>query len=234
VIDGHLVIPKSGSGGGVLILHSWWGLNSFFKNLCQRFADEGFVALAADLYSGRVATTVSEARRLRAAVTASRKEPAYKYLTRLIRLLCAHESVSTPKIAVVGFSMGGHWAFWMGQRPELPIAATTTFYAARNGDYSENASSFLCHFAERDEWVSTEAIRKLGRGFEKAGCEFTFHTYPGTSHWFFEEDRTDVFHPKASELAWERTVDFTRKILKPKRIQPPRDSDANRGGGPRR
>jgi carboxymethylenebutenolidase len=61
-INGHLVIPKSGTGGGVLILHSWWGLNSFFKNLCQRFADAGFVALAADLYSGKVATTISESK----------------------------------------------------------------------------------------------------------------------------------------------------------------------------
>ena len=212
--DGHLVIPKSGTGSGVLILHSWWGLNSFFKGLCQRFADVGFVALAADLYSGKVATTVSEAKNLRAAVTASRKEPAYKYLMRLIQFLCAHESVRTPQIAVVGFSMGGHWAFWLAQRPELPIAATATFYAARSGDYSKSVSSFLCHFAETDEWVSPEAIKKLRRGFEKAGCEFTLHTYPGTSHWFFEEDRSDVFHPKASELAWERTIDFTNKALK--------------------
>jgi len=212
-IDGHLVIPKSGAGGGVLILHSWWGLDSFFKDLCQRFADAGFVALAADLYSGKVAATVSEAKRLRASVTASRKEPAYKYLMRRIQFLSKHESVSTPQIAVVGFSMGGHWAFWLAQRPELPIAMTTTFYAARNGDYSESTSSFLCHFAETDEWVSTDAIKKLRRGFEKAGCEFTFHTYPGTSHWFFEEDRSDVFHPKASELAWERTIDFMNKAL---------------------
>ena len=77
-IDGHLVIPKVGTGGGVLVIHSWWRLNTFFRDLCQRLADEGFVALAADLYGGKVATSVSEAKRLRKAVTASRKEPAYK------------------------------------------------------------------------------------------------------------------------------------------------------------
>jgi carboxymethylenebutenolidase len=225
-IDGHLVIPKAGTGGGVLILHSWWGLNDFFRDLCQRFADEGFVALAADLYGGKVATSISEAKRLRAAVTASRKEPAYKYLTRMIHFLSAHEAVCTPKIAVVGFSMGGHWAFWLAQRPELPIVATTTFYAARNGDYSKSASSFLGHFAETDEWVSAAGIRKLHRSLEGAGREFTFHTYPGTSHWFFEWDRTDVYNPKASELAWGRTIDFTKKVLKPTR-------DSSRRGKPR-
>jgi carboxymethylenebutenolidase len=132
----------------------------------------------------------------------------------MIHFLSAHESVSTPKIAVVGFSMGGHWAFWLAQRPELPIVATTAFYAVRNGDYSKSASSFLGHFAETDEWVSAAGARKLRRSLEKAGREFTFHTYPGTSHWFFEQDRTDVFNPEASELAWNRTIEFTNKALK--------------------
>ena len=181
-IDGHLVIPKAGTGGGVLVIHSWWGLNVFFRDLCQRLASEGFVALAADLYGGKVATSISEAKRLRKAVTASRKEPAYKYLTRMIHFLSAHESVCWPKIAVIGFSMGGHWAFWLAQRPELQIVAATTFYAVRNGDYSKSASSFLCHFAETDEWVSAAGTRKLRRSLEKAGRKFAFHTYPGTSH----------------------------------------------------
>jgi carboxymethylenebutenolidase len=213
-LDGHFVIPTAGVGGGILILHSWWGLNAFFKDLCERFADEGFVALAADLYDGKVATTIEEAKSLRAKVTASRKEPAYKYLIRMIQFLSAHEAVTNPLIAVVGFSMGGHWAYWLAQRPELPIAATTIFYAVRGGDYSKSATSFLCHWAETDKWVFAAGIRKLRRSLEKAGREFIFHTYPSTSHWFFERDRTDVFNPEASELAWERTIDFTKNKLK--------------------
>jgi len=223
--DKHLVFPKAGRGPGVLILHSWWGLNDFFRDLCHRFGDAGFVALAADLYDGKVATTIDEAKSLRAKVTASRKEPAYKYLIRMIQSLSTHEAVTKPLIAVVGFSMGGHWAYWLAQRPELPIAATTTFYAARGGDYSKSASSFLGHFAETDEWVSKASVNKLCRSFEKAGREFSFHTYPGTSHWFFEQNRTDVFNPEASELAWERTIDFlngTLKLTRPssRRIKP--------------
>ena len=137
-----------------MILHSWWGLDNFFRDLCRRFGDAGFVALAADLYGGKVAATMEEAKSLRARVTASRKEPAYKYLSRMIKFLSTHEAVTKPLIAVVGFSIGGHWAYWLAQRPELPIAATITFYAARGGDYSKSASSFLGHFAETDEWVS--------------------------------------------------------------------------------
>lgn len=169
------------------------------------------MALAPDLYDGRVAGTVAEARALRAAVTASRTEPAYKYLIRMISELRGAAAADT--IGVVGFSMGGHWAYWLAQRPDLPIVATVAFYAARNGDYSESRSSFLAHFAETDEWVSPAGIKKLKRSLSKAGRVFECHTYPGTGHWFFEDDRTDAFEPEAAALAWKRTIDFLRQRL---------------------
>jgi carboxymethylenebutenolidase len=204
----YLALPKRGSGKGILVLHSWWGLNDFFRGLCDRFAHEGFVALAPDLYGGKVATTIASARKLRAAVTASRKEPAYKFLIRMIQDLVSHDEVTRPHIGVVGFSMGGHWALWLAQRPELPIAATVVFYAARSGDFSKSQSRFLGHFAETDEWVSAAGLKRVKKALETAGKDFVFHNYPGTTHWFFEEDRADAFDPKAADLAWTRTLDF--------------------------
>jgi len=207
----YFAAPKSDFMGAVLVLHSWWGLNGFFRRLCDRFADQGFVALAPDLYDGRMAGTVAEAKKLRAKATASRKEPAYKYLIRMIGEL--RRETAAEDIGVVGFSMGGHWAYWLAQRSDLPIAATVTFYAARNGNYSESRSSFLAHFAETDEWVSPASVRKLERSLFNAGRAFESHTYPGTGHWFFEEDRADAFKPKASALAWARTIDFLKKKM---------------------
>ncbi len=213
--EGHLVTPKSNKCAGVLIVHSWWGLNQFFRKLCQRFADAGYVALAADLYGGKTAKSKSATKRLRAKIASTRKEPAYKYLIRMIKFLSEHKQVATPKIAVVGFSMGEHWAYWLSQRPDLPIVATTTFYAARGGDYSQSSSSFLGHFAETDEWVSPAAVEELRGCLERADRDFEFHTYPGTSHWFFERDHADVFDSAASDLAWKRTIKFLDKTLKP-------------------
>ncbi len=63
--DGYLALQEANAGPGVLVLHAWWGLNGFFKNLCQRLAREGFVAFAPDLYHGQTATTVEDAKRLR-------------------------------------------------------------------------------------------------------------------------------------------------------------------------
>jgi len=198
---------------GVLVLHSWWGLNEFFRRFCDRLAAAGFVALAPDLFGGKVANTEAEARSLRAQASAARKEPAYRYLIRMIGELAEHGTVKAGGIAVVGFSMGGHWAYWLAQRPELPIAATVTFYAVRNGTYASSNSSFLAHFAEDDPWVSRASIRKLDKSMTAAGKEHQFHTYPGTRHWFFEENRADAFDAGASELAWERTITFMRQTI---------------------
>ena len=167
----YLARPKSESGPGVLVLHSWWGLNDFFRGFCDRLADHGFIALAPDLYDGEVATTIPQARELRARATASRKESAYKYLIRMIGVLSNEVSTPGSAIGVIGFSMGGHWAYWLAQRPELPIAATVTFYAARNGDYGESHSHFLAHLAETDEWVSAAGVRKLEKSLAAAACQ---------------------------------------------------------------
>lgn len=206
----YLALPKAGEGPGVLILHSWWGLNAFFRGLCDRFADAGFVALAPDLYDGRVAKTEAAARRLRAEATARRRTPAYKSLIASIGELTTLRATQGQTIAVAGFSMGGHWALWLAQRPALPIAATVVFYAARNGDFGQSRSRFLFHFAGQDTWVSTASVKKMKQSLAAAHRPAEYCDYPGTSHWFFESDRPEVFHRKAADLAWQRTLAFLR------------------------
>jgi len=203
----YLAEPEVPTGQGILVLHSWWGLNGFFRDLCDRLASDGFVALAPDLYDGKTASTIGDAKALRAKVGASRKESAYRYLIRMIGEL---ESRASGDVALLGFSMGGHWAYWLSRRPELPISKTVTFYAARDGDYSTSRSAFLAHFAQTDEWVSATGVRKLERSLAKAGREHAFHTYDGTGHWFFESDRPE-YDPEAAALAWERTLAFLRR-----------------------
>ena len=211
--DHYLAIPRRGAGPGALVLHSWWGLNHFFRDLCDRLAAEGFVALAPDLFGGKTATSVAGARRLRAAATRARREPAYKLLTRKIDCLVHHDAVVGKEIGVLGCSMGGHWAFWLAQRPEFPIAATVAFYAARGGDFTRARCSFLCHLAEHDDFVSGVASRKLIRDLASAGRPATVYEYPGTAHWFFESDRAASFESGAADLAWKRTVRFFKSEL---------------------
>jgi len=207
----YVALPASGQGPGVLVIHAWWGLNDFFKSACDRFAREGFVAVAPDLFEGQVATTIAAAKRLRAK---PKREPTYKTLIRAIEQLSTHPAVQGSIIGIVGFSMGGHWALWLSQRPELPIGATVTFYGARSGDYTSSRAVFMGHFAEKDDWVSDAALKKLKKSLETAGRVAEFFVYPDTSHWFFESDRADAFNSQAAELAWERTIKFLQKQIK--------------------
>jgi len=204
-------VPSSGKGKGVLVIHARWGLNDFFKGVCDRLAKEGFVAVAPDLFEGQVAASIADAKRLRAK---PKRAPTYKTLIRTIEKLKTHPAVQGTTIGVVGFSMGGHWALWLSQRTELPIGATVTFYGARAGDYTSSRASFLGHFAEQDDWVSDAALKKLKKSIETAGRVAEFYVYPDTCHWFFESDREDVYNPQAAELAWERTIRFLRKHIK--------------------
>jgi carboxymethylenebutenolidase len=75
-LDGYLALPKSRAGAGVLVLHAWWGLNAFLRDLCKRLAREGLVAFAPDLYHGHVATTIEDAKRLRSKLN-KRQERAH-------------------------------------------------------------------------------------------------------------------------------------------------------------
>lgn len=128
---------------------------------------------------------------------------AIEHLSRL-------DAVTDPQIALVGFSMGGHWALWLAQRPELPVAATVVFHAARNGDFTQSRSRFLFHFAQFDDWVSSASTRKLKKSLEIAGKHARYHVYPGTTHWFFEGDRPEAYHRGAATVAWKRTLAFLR------------------------
>lgn len=209
--NAYIALPPSGKGKGVLVIHAWWGLNDFFKGVCDRLAKEGFVALAPDLFEGQVANTIAGAKSLRAK---PKREPTYKTLIHAIEQLINHPAVQGSTIGVVGFSMGGHWALWLSQRPELPIGATVTFYGARAGDYTSSRAAFLGHFAEKDDWVSDASLKKLKKSLETADRVAVFFVYPETDHWFFESNRADAYNSQAAELSWERTIKFFRKHIR--------------------
>jgi carboxymethylenebutenolidase len=153
-------------GPPVLVLHAWWGLTASVREACDRLAGDGFLARAPDLYGGHVAATAQEAERLR---RRRRREPVYRTLIRVIEELCRDPASAGPPVGIVGFSMGGHWALWLTQRDTLPIGAAVTYYGARGGSYAGSRASFLAHFAERDDFVSTAARRRFERAVAAGG-----------------------------------------------------------------
>lgn len=210
VARGYLALPSSGGGPGVLVLHAWWGLTPFFRGVCDRLAEEGFVALAPDLHGGRTAETVEEAERLMATGDHERTE---KTAIAALERLRSHDAVRGGSLGVVGFSMGAAWALTLSALRPDDVAAAVLFYGTDEVDFTEARAAYQGHYAERDEWEPNEGVRQVEAGMRAAGRAVEFHTYPGAGHWFFEDDRPEHYDPDAAHLAWERTVRFLRSRL---------------------
>ena len=207
----YLALPDEEHGPGILVLHAWWGLKPFFREVCDRLAADGFVALAPDLFGGRIADTVDEAERLL-------EEADPNELAHLVRssLQTLRDMSATPEgpVGVLGFSMGASLGLWLSARVPDAVAATTAFYGGQDIDFAGASSAYLGHYAETDPYVDEDGLVLLEADLHLLGLDTTFHRYPGTAHWFFERDRPE-HDPDAAELAWERTLAFFRLHLGP-------------------
>jgi carboxymethylenebutenolidase len=210
-ISAYLAVPEQSSGPGVLVLHAWWGLTDVFKRVCDRLAEAGFVALAPDLYHGKTTASVEEAEALVAALDQD-VERVRGDIAGAVQVLRQH--AATPpagdrgKLALVGFSLGGAYALDMSVKLAEEIAAVVSFYASYSGlDYSGSKAAYLCHFAEDDPFEPAESRASMEQELQAAGRPVTVYTYPGTTHWFFEENRPE-YDAQAARLAWERTIQF--------------------------
>jgi len=215
-INAYLAEPTQGSGPGVLVLHAWWGLTQPFRHVCDQLAEAGFVALAPDLYHGKTTAAVEEAEAL-VAVLNQDKEGVRGDIAGAVQVLRQH--VATPpaggrgKLAVVGFSLGGAYAFDTSVTLAEEIAAVVTFYATYPGlDYRRAEAAYLCHFAEDDPFEPAESVAEMEQDLQAAGRQASFLTYPETKHWFFEANRPE-YNAEAARLAWERTIAFLHERL---------------------
>jgi len=206
----YLAIPTSAPRGSLIVLHAWWGLNNFIRSFCNRLAGEGFLVLAPDLYHGETANTIEEAQKLRSKLS---RKVVEAELIQAMALLQARPDLARHSFGGIGFSLGAYWLLWLAEQLSVRLTASVLFYGARNGDYSRSSSAFLGHFAEQDDYVSAASVKKLQKALVSSGKQVSFHTYPGTSHWFFESDRPDAYRAGAADLAWQRTVSFLQSHL---------------------
>jgi carboxymethylenebutenolidase len=208
----YLAVPERGSGAGVLVLHAWWGLTSVFTDVCDRLAAEGYVALAPSLYAdGATAATIAEAEALRDAHDEAVEAEAV--VRAALEQLRGSPAVTGAPLGVIGFSMGAYWALHLSQARPDDVGAVVAVYGSDGGDYSTARAAYLGHFAENDDYEPLEAVRALESRIRTAGCEVTFHVYPGTGHWFVEPNRPDAYNAEAAELVWDRTLAFLQARL---------------------
>ncbi|MEY4157549.1 MAG: hypothetical protein RL743_44 [Actinomycetota bacterium] len=202
-----------GGGPGVIVIQEWWGLVPHIKNVADRFAAEGFTALAPDLYRGEAASEPDEAGKLMMGLKLDR---AGKDLSGAVDLL--QEKTGRTKVGVVGYCMGGGLTLTLAcQRPDA-VAAAAPFYGVipwpeAQPDWSAISGVVEGHYAENDAFATPEAARALEVDLKSRGKNATFHVYPGTHHAFFNDDRPDVYDATASNTAWTRVLALFRANL---------------------
>ncbi len=212
--QGYLAVPESGSGPGVLVIQEWWGLVDHIKEVADRFAAAGFVALAPDLYHGEETAEPDEAGKLMMSMDLPR---AATDMQGAVSALLDHDATTGATVGAVGFCMGGGLVLWLSTIDER-VAACVPFYGAipwddAQPDYGRCRAAFLGHYAEEDSWATLDGARQLEAHLEGLGHDVTFHTYPGTDHAFFNATRPEVHDPEAAALAWDRTIAFFRERL---------------------
>ena len=187
--SGYLATPATGQGPGVLVVQEWWGLVPHIKHVADRFAAEGFTALAPDMYHGQTASEPDGAGKLFMALNIAQAE---KDLRGAARYLVGHSS--TARLGAVGFCMGGQLALFAATL-NPSIGACVNFYGIHPNvkpDYAKLAGPVLGLYAEHDGSVTPEVARGVDAAIRKAGRQSEIHVYPGVDHAFFNDERPDV------------------------------------------
>jgi carboxymethylenebutenolidase len=210
---GYLAVPEAGHGPATIVLQEWWGVDEHVRSICDRFAAEGFYALAPDLFRGETTTEPSEAQKKMMALSMPEVEKdmcgAADYLASLPR-------VEGSGIGAVGFCLGGGLAVWAAATCPRITATVTYYYVMPHGrpDFSKIKGPLLGHFGTADEFIPVEAAKQLEAELSEAGVDMTFHFYEGQGHAFFNDtNRLGTYDPEAADLSWQRTVSFLRDAL---------------------
>jgi carboxymethylenebutenolidase len=195
----------------VLVIQEWWGLVPHIKSVCDRFAAEGFSALAPDMYHGQTASEPDTAGKLFMALNIAQAE---KDLRGAARFLAQHSS--TARVGAVGFCMGGQLALFAAT-VNPSVGATVNFYGVHPNvkpDYSKLSGPVLGLFAEKDGFVTPQTARDVDAAIKKAGKQSEIHIYPNVDHAFFNDENQAAYHKASADDAWRRTLTHFRQHLK--------------------
>jgi carboxymethylenebutenolidase len=213
--SGYLATPPSGHGPGVVVIQEWWGLVPHIRDLCDRFAAEGFVALAPDLYHGKDTTEPDEAGKLLMELDLPR---AARDMLGAGKWLAQSDKTAGDRVGIVGFCMGGALALYAATLSDV-FAAVVPFYpymgvtAAAKPEITNIKGAVLGHFATKDEAYTPEQVAALESELRDAGVDVEFFWYEGADHAFFNDTRPEVFDEDAARLSWDRTRAFFRTHL---------------------
>lgn len=207
-VTGALAEPAAARAPAIMLVHEWWGLNDQIKSVAREFANEGYLALAVDLYGGKVASVPDDARSYMKQVDA---KVATDTVASWVDWLRKHGR-GNGKVATVGWCFGGGWS--LNASLAAPVDATIVYYGnvAKSADQLKPLSGPVQgHFATQDQWINQKMVGGFESAMAEAGKSFETHWYEA-NHAF--ANPTQARYDEAdAKLAWERTLTFLKKNL---------------------
>ena len=213
-VEGYLALPEGGGRHPALVvIHEWWGLNDWVKEQARKFAENGYVALAVDLYRGKVATDPETAHELSRGLPADR---AVRDMKAAFDYLAARPDVNKNKMVVVAWRMGGGSCVALGLN-EPRLAAGVINYGRLVTDPAEIAkihAPILGNFGGQDRGITPDDVHAFEKAVKAAGKPINVKIYPDAGHAFENPNNKAGYRAADAADAWTRMVDFFNKTLK--------------------
>lgn len=211
-VHGYLALPASGKGPGLIVIQEWWGLTSHIADLTRRFAAEGFVALAPDLFGGRTTHDSAEAAALLEALPVNR---AAADLGGAVDFLLNHPVVQGDSVSATGFCMGGGFVLVLAAQQGERIAKAVPFYGLPRvpQDFSNLRADVLGHYALDDAWLDRADVEAVAQQIgDDSGREAAVRIeyYPAGHAFINDENPLGTYDKEQADLAWRRTIEFLR------------------------
>lgn len=209
-VSAAIALPKAEKAPTVLLIHEWWGLNDQIKAVAAELAEQGYVALAVDLYGGQVATDAPGAKALMSAVD---KDKATETLVGWVNFLKNHER-SSGKVGTMGWCFGGGWS--VNASIAAPVDATVVYY----GYVTQKAEQLkslkgpvLGQFGTKDKNINKDMVSSFESEMEQAGKKDSLTVYWYDADHAFANPTGARYDAEDAAKAWERTTAFLKTNL---------------------
>jgi carboxymethylenebutenolidase len=212
-VSGFLAVPdKPGTYPGIVVIHEWWGLNDWVKEQTEKLAAQGYIALAVDLYRGKVAADPSEAHELMRGLPQDRAirdmQAAYEYLA-------TRKDVKPGRIGSIGWCMGGGLSLQLAiHQPRL--AACVVNYGSLPtdpNDIQQILAPVLGNFGADDRGITPDDVHAFDKTMKGLNRRIDVKIYPGAGHAFENPNNTNGYRPADASDAWKRTLAFLHNAL---------------------
>jgi carboxymethylenebutenolidase len=213
-VQGILYTPSgSGSFPAIIVIHEWWGLNDWVKDEASKLSDQGYVALAIDLYRGKVATTPDEAHEIMRGVPEDR---AKRDLQAAFEFLASQPNVKKNRIGAIGWCMGGGYSLDVAlQEPTLAADVINYGHLATDPEALKKINApILGSFGAQDRGITPDDVHKFEAAMKQLDKRVDLKIYDDAGHGFENPNNKDGYRPADAADAWNRTVEFLALTLK--------------------